>query len=151
VLDVVKIDGELAEKTWDWFAQDEQGNVWYFGEETAEYEDGEPVSTEGAWEAGVDGALPGVVMPAIPTVNDSFRQEYYKGEAEDMFWIVDTDANLKTPFGRFTEAVRSIEWSELEPKVVVEKFHAPGVGLIAEHGLSGGKEDFKLVKFVPPN
>ncbi len=88
VRDTVTVDGALVEDTYDWYAQDQEGNVWYFGEETAEYEDGEIVSTAGAWEAGVDGALPGIAMEADPTVGDSYRQEYYPGEAEDMAEVV---------------------------------------------------------------
>lgn len=147
VLDIVTVDGELAEKTWDWYAQDTEGNVWYFGEDTAEYENGKKVSTSGAWEAGVDGALPGIIMSADPRVTDSYRQEYYRDEAEDMFWVVETGVTKKTPLGLFEDVVRSLEWSPLEPKIVVEKYHAPGVGLIAEKALSGGTEIFELVEF----
>ena len=99
VRDTVTIDGALVEDTYDWYAQDQEGNVWYFGEETAEYEDGEIVSTAGAWEAGVDGALPGIVMEADPTVGDSYRQEYYPGEAEDMAEVVQTGVSEEVAFG----------------------------------------------------
>lgn len=146
VKDVVRLDGELAEKTWDWFAQDRQSNVWYFGEDTAEYEDGKVVSRSGAWEAGVDGALPGIVMPAEPTVSDATRQEFYPGEAEDMGWIVQTDITKEVPFGSFDDAIRILEWSPLEPRIVVQKFYAPGVGLLGEKALSGALEDFQLVE-----
>ncbi|HEX6263091.1 MAG TPA: hypothetical protein VF097_09615 [Actinomycetota bacterium] len=150
VLDVVTANGELAEKTWDWFAQDREGNVWYFGEDTAEYEDGEVVSRSGAWEAGVDGALPGIVMPAEPRVSDAHRQEYYRGEAEDMFWVVETGGSKEVPFGSFDDVIHTLEWSPLEPGIVVEKYYAPGVGLIAERALSGGKEIFELVELTRP-
>src|SRR5215212_9037351 len=76
--------GKLIEGTYDWFAQDKKGNVWYFGEDTKEYKNGKVVSTKGSWEAGVDGAKPGIIMQAHPKVGQSYRQEYYKGEAEDM-------------------------------------------------------------------
>ena len=150
VLDIVTANGELAEKTWDWYAQDREGNVWYFGEETAEYEDGKKVSSAGAWEAGKDGALPGIIMAADPKVTDSFRQEYYKGEALDMFWVVRTGATKITPYKKFDDAVHTLEWSPLEPNVIVEKYHARGVGLIAEKALAGGKEIFELVSFEQP-
>ena len=150
VLDQVTINGELAEKTWDWYAQDEQRNVWYFGENTAEYEDGNKASSAGAWEAGVDGALPGIIMVADPQVNDSFRQEFYEGEAEDMFWVVATGVTKDTPYEKFDNAVRTIEWTPLEPKVVVEKYHVPGIGLVAEKALAGGKEIFELVSLERP-
>jgi hypothetical protein len=148
VKDVVKLNGGLVEKTWDWFAQDLRGNVWYFGEDTAEYEDGKIVSRSGAWEAGVDGALPGIVMPAQPVVGDAFRQEFYRGEAEDMGWVVQTGITEEVPFGSYDDAIRTLEWSPLEPKIVVEKFYAPGVGLLGEKALSGGLEIFELVEFT---
>ena len=145
VKDVVSIKGEFVEFTYDWYAQDRDGNVWYFGEDTAEYEDGKVVSREGSWEAGVDGAQPGIIMNANPQVTDSFRQEFYEGEAEDMYWVVSTEGSIKVPHGRFDNVVRTLEWSPLEPEVVGEKFYAPGVGLIAERALSGGKEVFELL------
>ena len=147
VRDVVTINGELAEKTWDWFAQDRAGNVWYFGEDTAEYEDGKKLNTHGAWEAGVDGALPGIVMPADPTVTQSFRQEYYEGEAEDMAWLVETGLSRTVPAGDFDDVIHMLEWAPIEPKVVGEKLYAPGVGLIAEKNLAGGTEFFELVRY----
>jgi hypothetical protein len=147
VKDVVRLNGELAEKTWDWFAQDLRGNVWYFGEDTAEYEDGKIVSRAGAWEAGVDGALPGIVMPAQPVITEAFRQEFYAGEAEDMGWVVQTGISRDVPFGSFDDVIRTLEWSPLEPGIVVEKFYAPDVGLLGEHALSGGLENFKLVEY----
>jgi hypothetical protein len=150
VKDTVKVRGELVEHTFDWYAQDEDGNVWYFGEDTAEYEDGKVVSREGSWEAGVDGAQPGIIMNADPQVTDSFRQEYYKGEAEDMYWVVDTGGSITVPYGRLDEVVHTLEWNPLEPKVVGEKFYAPGVGLVWERALSGGKEIFELLDVTRP-
>ena len=85
--DRVTEDGELTEKTYDWYAQDNEGNVWYFGEDSKEYENGKVKSTEGSWEAGKDGAEPGIIMPANPNVGETYRQEYYKGEAENMRWV----------------------------------------------------------------
>jgi hypothetical protein len=146
VKDVVRVDGELAEFTYDWYAQDRDGNVWYFGEDTAEYERGEVVSRQGSWEAGVDGARPGIIMNAHPQVTDSHRQEYYRGEAEDMYWVVATGESRSVPFGDFENVVRTLEWSPLEPNVVVEKFYAPGVGLLAERALAGGKENVELLR-----
>jgi hypothetical protein len=149
VKDVVKLEGSVVEKTWDWFAQDLRGNVWYFGEDTAEYEDGKIVSRSGAWEAGVDGALPGIVMPADPTVSDAGRQEFYPGEAEDMGWVVQTGIRVEVPAGSYDDAIRVLEWSPLEQRIVVEKLYAPGVGILGEEGLSGGLENFELVAFSP--
>jgi hypothetical protein len=150
VKDVVRVDGEIAEFTLDWYAQDRDGNVWYFGEDTAEYKNGEVVSTGGSWEAGVDGALPGIIMNADPQVTDSFRQECYEGEAEDMFWVVATGGTRKVPAGTFENVVRTLEWTPLEPRIVVEKFHAAGVGLIAERALSGGLEEVELLEMTKP-
>lgn len=145
VKDVVKTEGELVELTHDWYAQDRDGNVWYFGEATAEYENGEVVSRSGSWEAGVDGAQPGIIMNAEPRVTDSYLQEYYPGEAEDMYVVVETGASVTVPHGRFDDVVHTLEWTPLEPNIVGEKFYAPGVGLVAERALSGGKEIFELI------
>jgi hypothetical protein len=145
VTDVVRVDGEITEVTEDWYAQDLEGNVWYFGEETAEYEDGHVVTTEGSWEAGVDGALPGIIMVAEPRVSDAHRQEYYPGKAEDMFWVVGSGGRHTVPFGTFRDVLRVLEWSPLEPRVVVEKVYARGTGLIAERSLSGDTEMVELL------
>ena len=102
VRDTVYVDGELVEDTYDWFAQDADGNVWYLGEDTHEYEDGVAVNAEGSWEAGVDGALPGIVMPAEPQVGDAFRQEYYAGEAEDMGEIIEVGVPARSASGTST-------------------------------------------------
>ena len=148
VKDVVELRGEgVVEKTWDWFAQDLRGNVWYFGEDTAEYEDGKIVSRAGAWEAGVDGALPGIVMPAEPVPNDATRQEYFPGEAEDLGWVVQIGLSRDVPAGSYDDVIKILEWSPLEPRIVVEKLYAPGVGILTEHALSGGLENFELVEY----
>lgn len=140
VTDVTRLNGELAEKTSDYFAQDSEGNVWYFGEETADYEKGKVVSRSGAFRAGVDGAKAGIVMPADPQVSDAFRIEHDPGNAMDMAWVVETGLEAQG----FDNVIRTLEWSELEPKVVVAKLFARGVGLIAENSLSGDPEHFKL-------
>jgi hypothetical protein len=150
VKDVMRVDGEIAEYTFDWYAQDVEGNVWYFGEDTAEYENNKIVSREGSWEAGVDGAEPGIIMSADPQPTDSYRQEYYKGHAEDMFWVVATGVAVKTPLGSFEDAVQVLEWTPLEPKIVVEKLYVAGTGLVSEHALSGSKENVRLVEVIRP-
>ena len=136
---------ELVEDTYDWYAQDHEGNVWYFGEETAEYEDGEIVSTAGAWEAGVDGALPGIAMEADPTVGDSYRQEYYPGEAEDMAEVVQTGVSEEVAFGAFDDLIVIEEWTPLEPEVVEEKSYALGVGVVLETTVQGGSGRIELI------
>ena len=150
VVDQVFEDGELVEDTEDWFAQDAEGNVWYVGEETAEYEDGEIVSTEGAWEAGVDGALPGIVMPADPQPGQAYRQEYYEDEAEDMAEVVRLDGTASVPAGDYTDLVVIEEWTPLEPDVVEEKYYAAGIGPVLEETVVGGSERNELLEHSGP-
>jgi hypothetical protein len=120
--------GQLIEKTYDWFAQDKEGSVWYFGEDTKEYDNGEVVSTEGSWEAGVNGAKPGIVMPADPKVGHSYRQEYYPGEAMDMARVLSFDASVKVPYGSFDHVLETREWTPLQPGFSEKKYYVRGVG-----------------------
>jgi hypothetical protein len=149
VRDSVYTGDELTEDTFDWYAQDEEGNVWYLGEDTKEYENGEVVSTEGSWEAGVDGAEPGIVMPARPTVGRAYRQEYYAGEAEDMAEIIDVDGIVDGPTGHYDDVVTTKDWTPLEPGVIENKQYAPGVGVVHEELVAGGDESLELVEFAP--
>lgn len=132
VRDTVSLDGSVIEDTYDWFAQDVEGNVWYFGEDSKEYEDGEVVSTAGSWEAGVGGAKPGIVMLAHPHVGLTYRQEYLKGEAEDMGTVLSLDAAVTVPAGTYSGALRTKDFTPLEPGVVEHKYYAPGVGVVLE-------------------
>lgn len=125
-------DEELVEETLDWYAQDMDGNVWYFGEDTKEFEGGELVSTAGSWEAGVDGALPGIIMKGQPIVGESYRQEYYKGHAEDMGEVLRLGDTVTVPYGSFEDVLVTREWTPLEPGAEEQKYFAPGVGLILE-------------------
>jgi len=146
VQDVLYSDGVLAEKTTDWYAADNTGTVWYFGERTATYNRrGEVVSTDGSWQAGVDGAVAGIIMPANPGPTDAYRQEIYRGHAEDQAWIVARHQVAHVPFGDVTQAVRSYEWTRLEPGVVSLKLYGPGLGIIREMDVSGGDELLELV------
>lgn len=147
VRDVVRrSDGTVAERTVDWYANDNAGNVWYFGESTATYDEhGNLESREGSWKAGVDGAVAGLIMPANPKPTDAYRQEFLRGEAEDQAWIVSRGVRMRVPAGRFTHVVRTFEWTRLEPRVVSVKFYARGVGIIAERDVAGGNERFVLV------
>ncbi len=151
VRDTEYVDGELAEDTYDWFAQDAEGNVWYLGEETAEYEDGEVVSTEGSWEAGVDGGLPGIVMPADPQPGDAYRQEYLAGEAEDMAEVLTTGQEVNVAAGAYTDVVVTQEWTPLEAAVVEEKSYAPEVGMVLEVKTAGGGGETRveLIEYTP--
>jgi hypothetical protein len=121
-------DGKLVEKTYDWFAQDKKGNVWYFGEDTKEYENGKVVSTKGSWEAGVDGAKPGIMMQAEPKVGQTYRQEYYPGEAMDMARVLGSNVSVTVPYGSFDRVLETKEWTPLEPVFFEKKYYVRGVG-----------------------
>ncbi len=138
-------DGELVEDTYDWFAQDMEGNVWYFGEETQEYEDGEAISTAGSWEAGVDGAKPGIIMRADPQIGDIYRQEYYEGEAEDMAMVISLEENVTVPYGSFEDCLVIREWTPLEPGIEENKYYATDIGLLLERTVKGGEARLELV------
>ena len=144
-----RADGSLAEKTHDWYAADDAGNVWYFGENTGTYDrNGNLKGKGGSWEAGVDGAHRGLIMPADPRPTDAYRQEYRAGHAEDQAWIVQRTATATVPAGTYHHVVRSFEWSRLEKGVISTKLYARGVGILTEHDVSGGTEQFKAVKVL---
>jgi hypothetical protein len=145
VHDVVSDHGEVVENTFDWYAQDVCGNVWYLGENTKEYENGVVVSTAGSWEAGVDGAEAGVVMPADPQVGLTYRQEFYAGEAEDAAAILSLDEQVEVAFGHFTDVVLTKDFTPLHPDVLEYKLYAPGVGVVLALGISGGADRAELI------
>jgi len=145
VHDVATAHGRPVEVTDDWYAQDSEGNLWYMGEKTAEYENGKVVSTEGSWEAGVDGAQPGVIMPARPSTGQAYRQEYYAGEAEDSATVFSTDEQVQVPFGHFDGAVLTKETTPLEPRVVEYKLYAPDVGPAMAMDVSGESDREELI------
>ena len=149
VRDTVTDEGELVEDTYDWYAQDKAGNVWYLGEDSTEYADGKPVSKHGSWEAGVDGALAGIIMQANPAVGQAYRQEYYKDEAEDLAKVIAVGGSQSITFGDFDEVVTIQEWTPLEPAVVENKFFAPGVGAILEEKVLGEEGRVELVSYNP--
>lgn len=138
VRDTVTEDGKLIEDTVDWYAQDAAGNVWYLGENTAEFEDGTLTTRKGSFEAGVDGALPGIIMPADPEVGMAYRQEYYRGEAEDNGAILGVNQQADTAAGHYGELLLTADTITLEPDVLEYKLYAPGVGLVLAIGISGG-------------
>jgi hypothetical protein len=150
VHDQVFVDDALAEDTFDWYAQDRAGNVWYFGEATAEYEDGKVTSTEGSWEAGVDGAQPGIVMPAQPVLGETYRQEFFRGHAEDLAKAIDLAATVKVPYGSWSDALQTEEWSPLDPGIVEHKAYVKGIGFVREDRVKGeGTETVTLVEMRP--
>jgi hypothetical protein len=147
VHDVVTEAGKPVEVTDDWYAQDCAGNIWYLGEKTAEYENGKVVSRAGSWEAGVDGAQPGITLPADPQVGMTYRQEYYAGEAEDRGAIFSLDEQVGVPAGHFTDVVMTKDTSALEPRVLEFKFYARGVGPVLEISVSGGNDRADLLSY----
>ena len=126
VHDLVTEGGVPVEDTYDWYAQDADGNVWYLGEDTKEYEDGKVVSTAGSWEAGVDGAQPGIAVPGAPEVGLTYRQEYYAGEAEDAAAVLSLDEQVEAPLGRFTGVLMTKDSTPLQPEILEYKFYARG-------------------------
>jgi hypothetical protein len=148
VLDRLYVDGVLSETTKDFYAQDRQGAVWYFGEDTAELdEDGSMVTTEGTFHAGVTGALPGILMSAVPVVGESHRQEYLPGYAEDFYAVELLSTSVATPYRSFrTGVLRTREWTPLEPDVVSKKWYARGIGVVKEANTTGPKEELSLVR-----
>jgi hypothetical protein len=149
VRDQVFSNGNVVEDTLDWFAQDRNGNVWYFGEETAEYVNGKIVSTAGSWEAGVDGAHPGIIMLADPQVGDVYRQEFYKGEAEDIGEVTGVGGSITVPLGTFTDILITEEWTPLEPGGRERKTYVPGIGVVETRQIKGGTGVTQLVDFKP--
>jgi hypothetical protein len=147
VRDTVTEQGQLVEDTFDWYAQDRRGNVWYLGEDTREYKNGKVVSTEGSWEAGVNGARPGIVMPAHPRPGMQYRQEYSKGEAEDKARVLSVDEQAEVKAGHFKHVLLTREWNPLEPTVLEYKLYARGVGPVLALTVSGGSDREELVRF----
>ena len=136
VWDRIWLDGNLTEDTKDFYAQDVDGNVWYFGEESKTLENGEVVSTKGSWQAGVDGAKPGIIMLAEPKVGDEYRQEYYEGEAEDMGKVEALGQSVQTPYGKFENCLKTRDFTPLEDNVDEYKYYSPYIGnLVQEVGV----------------
>ena len=140
------LNGVLAERTTDWYAQNVTGDVWYFGERTAELNRlGKVTSREGSWLAGRDGAKPGIYITAHPRVGQARRQEYYKGHAEDHFKVLSTATQVAVPMLRSRHAVETKEWSPLEPGVVDHKYYVRDIGVASEQAAAGPKETARLV------
>ena len=146
--DTVSLDGEVVEDTYDWYAQDRDGSVWYFGEDVKNFDAGQLTDTDGSWEAGVDGALPGIVMLAEPAVGQAYRQEYDAGEAEDLGEVIAVGGSQVVPAGSYDHVITTRDWNPLEPDVVEEKQYAPGVGLIREIHVVGGDDEATLVELT---
>jgi hypothetical protein len=150
VHDVVSEDDEVVEDTYDWYAQDVDGNVWYFGEDTKEFAEGELTTTAGSWEAGIDGAQPGVLVPADPELGQSYRQEYLAGEAEDAATVLSLDEKAQVPLGTYEAVLMTRDYTPLEPDLLEHKFYARGVGLVLALTTSGGSDREELLEYVGP-
>jgi hypothetical protein len=146
--DRLVVGGRVVEDTRDWYTQDRAGNVWYFGEDTRTLDEhGHVKSRGGSWEAGVNGAKPGLFMPAHPRVGRVFQQEYYKGHAEDRFRITSVKASVRVAYGSFEKtALRTEEFSRLEPGAVAAKYYALGIGKVEEADIEG--EDHERLELV---
>jgi hypothetical protein len=147
VRDVVTRGGRVVEDTFDWYAQDDDGNVWYLGEDTTAYEEDGSASTEGSWEAGVGGAQAGIAMPGHPAVGMEYRQEYLAGEAEDAARVLSLDEQAQVPYGHVTGALLTKDFTPVEPRVLEYKLYAPGVGPVLALGVSGGGGREELLSF----
>lgn len=150
ITDVATNGATLLESTTDYYAQDKQGNVWYFGEATKAYGPNGQVDTSGSWIAGVHGAQAGIVMTAEPRVGDTHRQEFQTGVAEDQYWLVDVAHAVKVPFVTSNRSLLTIEWSKLEPTVIDEKAYVRGIGVVKEVAAQGPVEFANLVRFTRP-
>lgn len=149
VEDRLYISGYLGERTTEWYSQDKQGNVWYFGEDTAELaRDGHVTTTSGTWRAGVDGARPGIFMFAQPAVGRAGQQEFYKGQAQDRFEVLSLHASVAVSYISSAKAMLTREWTPLEPGVIDHKFYVRGIGTVLEQTVKGGSERAALVSFT---
>jgi hypothetical protein len=148
VHDMLYLRGKLEERTTDWYSQDSKGNVWYFGENTAELDrHGHVTSREGTWRAGVHGAKAGIFMPANPRVGQSGRQEFLKGHAEDHFKVVSVFRSLDVAGTQNMLLIK--EWTPLEPGVIDHKFYVRGLGVVLEQSEKGGNERNELISITP--
>lgn len=142
VHDMVTEDGQVTEDTFDWYAQDNDGNVWYFGEHTKSMKDKSGSTTEGSWKAGERNACPGIIMWADPDAHkgDIYYQEFLPGTAEDQAQVVNTNSKVTVPYGTFNNCLKIKEFTNLEPGVVEYKYYATNVGLLKTEMTSGGNE-----------
>lgn len=141
VRDTKLVDGKVAEDTLDYYAQDRQGNVWYFGEATAEFENGVPVNFDGSFVAGVDGAKPGIIMPAAPRPGVTYRQEFLLADAEDVARVEALGTRVSVPYGTFRNALKTLESTPLEPGLRENKYYVPGVGNVLTVDLDTGERE----------
>jgi hypothetical protein len=145
VSDIATDGSKVLEKTFDWYAQDKQGNVWYVGEDTTAYLPNGKIDKSGSWEAGIHDGEPGLIMKAAPKVPNAYRQEYLAGQAEDTAWIVGGTDSLTVPYGTVHHVLTSLEATRIEPGLYDKKVYAPGVGIVLEQTVTGPAETARLV------
>jgi hypothetical protein len=145
VSDVATHGNTVLEKTFDYYAQDKQGTVWYLGEDTTAFLPNGKTDTSGSFLAGVDGAQPGIIMEANPQIPDAYRQECAAGQAEDTAWVVGTTGSINVPFGKVRNILTTLEATQLEPGSYDEKIYGPGIGIVSERSLTGLNEFAELV------
>jgi hypothetical protein len=150
VSDIATHNGALLEKTFDWYAQDLQGNVWYLGEDTTAYLPNGKTDTSGSWQAGVRGAQPGLIMEANPQIPDAYRQEYLAGQAEDTAWVVQVGGTITVPYGKLRNTLTTLEATRIEPGAYDQKVYAQGIGIVLEQALTGPSEFAQLVSISGP-
>jgi hypothetical protein len=150
VSDVSTHNGALLEKTFDWYAQDKDGNVWYLGEDTTAFLPHGKTDTTGSWQAGVNGAEPGLIMEAQPQIPDAYRQEFLAGVAEDTAWVVEVGGTVKVPYGKLRNVLTTLEATQVEPGAYDRKVYALGIGIVLEEALTGAPERAELVSVTGP-
>jgi len=150
VSDVATHDGTLLEKTFDYYAQDKQGTVWYLGEDTTAYSATGKTDTSGSFQAGVHGAQPGIIMEANPQIPDAYRQEFLLGQAEDTAWVVEVGGTVTVPYGKLRNTLVTLEATRIEPGSYDQKIYAPGIGIVLEQALTGTPETAVLVSVTGP-
>jgi hypothetical protein len=149
VRDTVSSHGKPIEKTFDWYAQDKGGNVWYMGEDTRELKNGRFVKMSDSWEGGVDGAEPGIIMPGNPQPGDEYRQEYYPGHALDQARVLGSGGSVKVPYGTYRDTLLTEETSpQIDPGVREQKYYVAGVGDIKEQTVAGDQEQIQLISIT---
>ena len=150
IRDKVYLEGSLIEDTFDWYAEDKLGNVWYLGEDTKSYENGVLVGTTGSWEAGINGANAGIIMLANPKIGDQYSQEDAPGVVADQGKVLSLKETVTVPYGTFTDCLQTADWSPIEPGNREFKYYARGIGVVLEVTPHGGKERVELVGFEQP-
>jgi hypothetical protein len=143
--DVATHGSTVLERTFDFYAQDKQGNVWYLGEDTTAFLPNGKTDTSGSFVAGVNGAQPGIIMEADPQIPDAYRQECAAGQAEDTAWVVGTTGSVSVSYGKVRNVLTSLEATRVEPGSYDEKVYGPGIGIVREQALTGTSEFAQLV------